>query len=560
MLKKITFISFLIILTTISFSQTQRMVLWEEFTSGSCGPCAGVNPEMTDYWNDNTDVVVGIQYHMSWPAANDPMYLNNPGDNNSRRGIYGVNSIPWAVIDGNRFSGNVGSVQSLINIVQNAYDNDPSSFDLQLQYELNDSEDQLTLTAMITATEEVSNLNSRLYLPVIEKFIHLSSPQPNGEQDFYNVLKALVPSSGGTQLPSEWELNDYMLFQYTWDVYGFYNIDEVGLIGFIQNTGSSKEVNQAAYGSAAAILPNHANDAAILEINTPQVLCNNSVSPIITIRNQGSDIMTSATIHYSINEEEYQVYEWTGSLGFLESAVIDLPEISYSVAGSYSINISVIDPNNTADDYIKNNSMTSLIYQSAYLPQNCKVAILTDDHPEETTWDIKDSNGDIIASGGPYSFSSIFIEDFTWPSNDCFTFSIYDAGGNGMDGGFYKIVNSNTQVIWVGDNDFESVATAEFAYDEVMSISQMPIGKEVNIYPNPISESAQVEFTLLEQSTVSVGLFDILGKKIISVYKGIMPSGSQNLQINTAQLESGIYFVNIEVNGSVISKKVSVNK
>ncbi len=515
---------------------------------------------MTDYWNDNTDVVVGIQYHMSWPAANDPMYLNNPGDNNSRRGIYGVNSIPWAVIDGNRFSANVNNVQSLINIVQNAYDNDPSSFDLQLQYELNDSEDQLTLTAMITATEEVSNLNSRLYLPVIEKFIHLSSPQPNGEQDFHNVLKALVPSSGGTQLPSEWELNDYMLFQYTWDVYGFYNIDEVGLIGFIQNTGSSKEVNQAAYGSAAAISPNHANDAAILEINTPQVLCNNSVSPIITIRNQGSDIMTSATIHYSINEEEYQVYEWTGSLGFLESAIIDLPEISYSATGSYSINISVIDPNNSTDEYIKNNTMTSLIYQSAYLPQDCKVAILTDDHPEETTWDIKDSNGDIIASGGPYSFSSIFIEDFTWPSNDCFTFSIYDAGGNGMDGGFYKIVNSSTQVIWVGDNDFESVATAEFAYDEVMSISQMPIGKEVNIYPNPISESAQIEFTLLEQSTVSVGLFDILGKKIISVYKGIMPSGSQNLQINTDQLENGVYFVNIEVNGSVISKKVSVNK
>ena len=555
-----TLLSVLITLSVFGFSQTQRMVLWEEFTSGSCGPCASVNPQMTSYWNNNPDVVVGIQYHMSWPASNDPMYLNNPSDNDSRRGIYGVNSIPFAAIDGNRYADNVGSVQSLINIVQDAYDNDPSSFDLQLQYELNDSEDQLTVTAMITATEEVSDLNSRLYLPVIEKHIHLSSPQPNGEQDFYNVLKALVPSSSGTSLPSDWEVNDYMIFQYTWDVYGFYDIDEVGLIGFIQNTGSTKEVNQAAYGSSTAISPNYANDAAVLEIKTPQVLCNNSVSPTVTIRNQGSDVMTSATIHYSINDEDYQVYEWSGSLGFLESAIIDLPEISYSVAGSYSINVSVIDPNNTTDEYVKNNTMTTLIYQSAYLPQNCKVAILTDDHPEETTWDIKNSGGEIIVSGGPYSFSSIFIEDFTWTSNDCFTFSIYDAGGNGMDGGFYKIVNSSTQVIWVGDNDFGSVATAEFAYDEVMSISEMPIGKEVNIYPNPINESAQIEFTLLEQSNVSVGLFDLLGKKLISVYNGTMAAGSQNLVLHTDQLETGVYFVNIEVNGNITSKKVSVNK
>ena len=560
MIRKMTLVSVLIILSVFGFSQTQRKVLWEEFTSGSCGPCAGVNPQMTAYWNNNPDVVVGIQYHMSWPASNDPMYLNNPGDNNSRRGVYGVNSIPFAAIDGNRFADNVGSVQTIINIVQDAYDNDPSSFDLKLQYELNDSEDQLTVTAMITATEQVSDLNSRLYLPVIEKHIHLSSPQPNGEQDFYNVLKALVPSSSGTSLPSDWEVNDYMIFQYTWDVYGYYDINEVGLIGFIQNVGSTKEVDQAAYGSTTAISPNYANDAAILDIKTPQVLCNNSVSPTITIRNQGSDIMTSATIHYSINDEDYQVYEWSGSLGFLESATIDLPEISYSAASSYSINISVIDPNNVADEYLKNNEMTTLIYQSAYLPQNCKVAILTDEHPEETTWDIKDSDGTIIASGGPYSISSIFIEDFTWPQNDCYTFSIYDAGGNGMDGGFYKITNSNTQVIWEGDTDFGFVGTAEFSYDDVMDVNQLPIDGYMQVYPNPIIENAFVEFSLLEQSTVSIALYNVLGKKIIQLYNGKMQAGKQVLPINAEQLDNGVYFINIEIDGKIMSEKVSIIK
>lgn len=560
-MKKFITITGFILLVSMAFAQgTQRMVLWEEFTSGSCGPCAGVNPQITNYWNNNPTVVVGIQYHMSWPLANDPMYLNNPDDNNARRGVYGVNSIPWAVIDGDRFSNNVNNVNSLINIVENAYNNEPSSFDLQLSYELNDAQDQLLVTAMVSAVEEVSDLNARLYLPIIEKYIHLNSPQPNGEQDFYNVLKAFTPSSSGVNLPDYWEENDYMIYQFTWDVYGFYDINEIGLIGFIQNSGSSLGIQQSGYGSDTQITPNFSNDMAVIDLKTPQVICNNNVSPILTIRNQGSDPLTSATIKYSVNGGDEVTYEWTGNLNFLESETIDLDEVTFDTESVYNISATIENPNNTADEYIKNNTISIEIPQSAYLPQNCKIAILTDDNPEETTWDIKNSAGDIIASGGPYTMSSIFIESFEWTGNDCYTFTIYDAGGDGLDGGFYKITNSSTQVIWEGDNDFQYEATAEFAYDELMGVESSGINGEFSVYPNPVVETAQVEFTLLQQSTVQLGIFDLLGKRIIQIYDGIMPLGPQNYSIDTQNLDNGVYFVKISIDGQEQVQKIQIVK
>jgi len=156
--------------------------------------------------------------------------------------------------------------------------------------------------------------------------------------------------------------------------------------------------------------------------------------------------------------------------------------------------------------------------------------------------------------------TSIFVEDFTWPTNDCYTFSIYDAGGDGMSNGFYKVLNSSTQVIWEGENDFGYQASAEFAFDELMAIDQLPISSEISVYPNPIIDHAQVDFTLIEQSTVSVDIFNILGKKIITVYNGRMTAGAQSIQININDLDKGIYFVNIEIDGQVMSKKVTVLK
>jgi hypothetical protein len=58
---------FLFCLFTISFNllfgQTQRLVLIEEATNASCGPCASQNPAFDALLNQNRDKLTAIKYH-----------------------------------------------------------------------------------------------------------------------------------------------------------------------------------------------------------------------------------------------------------------------------------------------------------------------------------------------------------------------------------------------------------------------------------------------------------------------------------------------------------------
>ena len=114
-------------------AQNERVLLFECFTNTGCGPCAQQNPALDALINANADRVAAIKYHMSWPSANDPMYLHNTTDNDARRGVYNVNSVPHTVVDGIRF-GNIpsGLTQNMVNNWLNI----ESPYEMRLSYEV----------------------------------------------------------------------------------------------------------------------------------------------------------------------------------------------------------------------------------------------------------------------------------------------------------------------------------------------------------------------------------------------------------------------------------------
>ena len=71
-MKKIFTLAFGLGIAAISFGQTQRMVLTEEFTNASCGPCAGQNPAYNELLQANSSKIVAIKYQVNFPGV-DPM-------------------------------------------------------------------------------------------------------------------------------------------------------------------------------------------------------------------------------------------------------------------------------------------------------------------------------------------------------------------------------------------------------------------------------------------------------------------------------------------------------
>ena len=86
-----------------------------------------------------------------------------------------------------------------------------------------------------------------------------------------------------------------------------------------------------------------------------------------------------------------------------------------------------------------------------------QVQIMTDNFPEETTWELTDEDDSLIASGGPYPGQSntLIVDTVCVDSLGCYNFVIYDSGGNGITIPGYFQIYLNSQLVGA-DYDFDS--------------------------------------------------------------------------------------------------------
>lgn len=553
MIKTIT----LALLSTIFFvnfgyGQSQRMVLAEESTSSTCGPCAAQNPAFDALLQANADIVTSIKYHVWWPSpGNDPMYLQNTVDNAARTNYYSINGVPQAVINGGSYQGQPSGVsQSMLNNASNV----PSPFEIQIQQSLSDNNDEIFLTTLIHATEDVSG-NMFAHLAVIEKHISFTSPPgTNGEKDFYNVMKKLLPTKSGTALPSSMAAGDYIILQNSWKLANVYNIDELAAVGFVQDN-TTKNVHQAANSSTSAIVPVYNIDAEMNSVSyTTSTNCSGMITPSVTIRNNGASNLTSMTINYSVNGGEEMVYGWTGNLGFLETETIELSDLSFAVADTNFLVISGVNTNGVGDDYTTNNTFTYPILKAPDLSGSSIVFLKLDENPEETTWEIRNSAGEVVQSGGPYTTSGQKIIPITVTDIDCYNFVIYDAGGDGTE--YYAVVYGNNQIAFEG-NDFGDMEQNEFSYGTV-GIEPVKEFTDMQVYPNPVTDRINIEFYLTEPSDVTISVIDIVGKVVSQINPGQINAGPQKFNVDANQLKPGVYMLQVKAGNTVHTEKISI--
>lgn len=79
---------------------------------------------------------------------------------------------------------------------------------------------------------------------------------------------------------------------------------------------------------------------------------------------------------------------------------------------------------------------------------------------------------------------------------------------------------------------------------------------DLNIYPNPFSNSFTVMFNIENASEVSIEVFNITGQKLISVKQEGKIKGDHVEEISTDKLSAGSYFVKINVNNKATYKKI----
>lgn len=555
-MKKLALLSLLITLTISTFSQSQRLVMLEHFTQASCGPCAGANPTIHNILLNNTDIMTSINYHTSWPGY-DPMYNHNPTDPTTRVNYYSVNSVPHSVIDGNVFSGYYTGWTGNMTMVNNRAAV-PSPFNLTINQHLSATNDTLFVTMLVECTMPVSGPITA-FMGVIEKWIHYNTaPGSNGEKDFYNVLKKMLPTKSGISLPTPMNPGDYAIIESYWVLANVYNLDQLSVVSFIQNP-NSKEIHQAANLSIEPIQAVYNNDVeeSIL-VDMLDHYCYNSFTPKLKIRNNGNNPLTSLTLKYQVNDEEIQTYEWTGNIPFLGKSIIELPELSFAKQDTNTFRVYVDQVNLATDEYSSNDTLVHTFYNSIAAGHEMQLKIRTDNSPQEVTWAVIDSEGLTVASGGPYTDPmTMYTENFVIDDKGCYEFYIYDAGGNGLccsnGTGFFRLSPASGNPVIAQGTIFEYQMAAQFEVINV-GIDSPEITNDLKVYPNPASNRLWIE-TPDANVKYTVTIMNQLGQ---NVYTSI--SKESKTEVNTSGWPEGIYVVTLSSENSIRVQKINIHK
>ena len=347
-MKHLTLTALAGLLSLSAFGQN-RLVLVEHFTQASCGPCASQNPALKVLLDANPTKVVALKYQVSWPGY-DPMYLANPTEVDARVQYYGVTGVPNSVMDGSG-PGSPGTIVTQ-STIDNRY-NTAAPLNLTASHQWTPGYDSIQIGIFI-ANAGTSTVSSgaagslKLHVAIVEEEINYpSAPGSNGETSFYQVMRKMVPNQSGTTLADTWTAGQTQMLSFKVAAPAYLaNLNEVAIVAFIQDN-QGKAVLNAARTTPQVVtgLP----DLGVTNFTAATAgLCNGTTTPTMTIKNEGSIAITSATASYSINGGTPVTQSWTGNLAAGATATVTFPQTTLP-AGANSIVGSVTAPNGTGD-------------------------------------------------------------------------------------------------------------------------------------------------------------------------------------------------------------------
>ncbi len=195
-------------------------------------------------------------------------------------------------------------------------------------------------------------------------------------------------------------------------------------------------------------------DVGVSAISVGSATCALSATETIiaTITNYGSVDASNFDISYQVDGGTVVTETVTGTVpqgGTLDYSFTQTADLS--TAGTYSINAytALGTDVNTAND-----ALTETVTSA---DATVTVTITFDDYADETSWDLVNTlTSETVASGSGYDGSVPTItEDICVSSDQCYTFTIYDAYGDGIccdyGSGSYEVLYNGTSLATGGD-------------------------------------------------------------------------------------------------------------
>ncbi|MBI2259456.1 MAG: T9SS type A sorting domain-containing protein [Flavobacteriia bacterium] len=328
-----------------------------------------------------------------------------------------------------------------------------------------------------------------------------------------------------------------------------------------------EEVGQATatvlYSSVSACPPpaSATSDVKMLNSNGETSICGPAnYTPKVVVQNYGTSNLTTASVQVTYNGNVVSTGAFTGNL-----TTYDVAEVVCSPIADFSGGILTAIVTTTGDANANNGSTTiNVAGATQAADDSVYVEIVTDQYGSETTWTLKDASGATVLSGGPYTdlgasgTAAQAIQSAKLTPTSCYTFTINDAYGDGIDSGYgagtYTVKDGSNNILASGgafasseSKPFKSGSTSGAGLETVIMNS-------LSVYPNPTTGDLTIYSNELKQFN-TIELVDQIGKTLST-----WEVKNENMNITLKEIANGTYHLVFKGNSGKYIHKIQVNK
>lgn len=164
------------------------------------------------------------------------------------------------------------------------------------------------------------------------------------------------------------------------------------------------------------------------------------------------------------------------------------------------------------------------------------------------TWEILyDLSGSDLITGDINSSTFFFPTASQWVTD---TVDLSSYAGNADVQIQFKAISNWANNVWLDNINLNGMTVG--INDPVNLL------EDVKLFPNPTSDVANIEFSLAEETTVDIRVFDLSGKLITVLTENQQFSAGKYIQTWKGAKEAGVYLVKIRTKTGELTKKVTV--
>lgn len=440
--------------TIVSTTPSKKNVVLEEFTGINCGYCPQGHKIAQAIQDANPGRVVIINIHTGSyanPGAGQPDFRTQWGT--ALMNQSGLTGFPSGTINRHVFPG-MGMSSGSTAMGRENWENaasqilsENSYLNIGAQASINYQTRLLSVYVEVYYTSNGNISTNKLNVALVQN--NTIAPQANGGNSYNHMhrLIHLLTSQWGADITSTAQGTLYTN-TFTYSIPEDINnipilLDDLELGIFVAE--GQQEIITGIKVEPTLINPEYQNDLGIENIFDIEKTLIPSIIPQVKVKNMGNDV-TGFTLNYSINNGDVRNYTWEGDLKFGRSVTIQLPEIDFILTPTNTLTIELPQ----SDEVNSNNKMNKTFNKSPVTTnESVYMRLETDKYGDEVSWSIKNSQGDVVQSGGPYSQSVQIIErNFILPKND-YTVEITDAYGDGL----YDGSTTGRLTFWTDDTE-----------------------------------------------------------------------------------------------------------